>query len=271
MRRPRCEWKTTAYSALIGIILGASSCASTLYKEPIDVETVPAREWSREELFQSLTERAERFRSLRSLASVHYQGKDGRGKFQEAIVVQRPDRLRLETLSSFGVLLVVTANGDRVAGYDPRENFFVHGKSSKENLARLTRIPLELREIAALLMGLPPVAAQGNWEGKQNSLRRELPGGRNEVVTFHSKLGIPTQWERSGPNGGIEMSAHFSDFSSTPAGPFPLKISLEAPAQQKRVEIRYQEPELNVDLSPGLFVLEKPQNVRELPIESLGG
>jgi outer membrane lipoprotein-sorting protein len=271
LRRPRCEWKTTVYSAVIGILIAASSCTPTLYKEPIDVETVPAREWSREELFQSLTERVERFQSLRSLASVHYQGKDGRGKFQEAIVVQRPDKLRLETLSSFGVLLVVTANGDKVAGFDPRENFFVHGKSSKENLVRLTRIPLELREIAALLMGLPPVAVQGHWEGKQNILHRKLQDGRSEMVAFHSKLGIPTQWERSGPNGEIELSAFFSDFSSTPAGPFPLKISLEAPAQQKRVEIRYQEPELNVDLSPGLFVLEKPAHVREMPIESLGG
>ena len=271
MKRPPSEWKAAVYSVLTGIMLAASSCAPTIYKQPIDLDAVPSREWSREELFQSLTERAERFRSLRSLAWIHYQGKDGRGKFQEAIVVQRPDGLRLETLSSFGVLLVVTANADKVAGFDPRENFFVHGESSKANLVRLTRIPLELREVAALLMGLPPVAAQGNWEGKQNSLRRELPGGRNEVVTFHSKLGVPTQWERTGPNGGIELSAHFSDFSSTPAGPFPLKISLEAPAQQKRVEIRYQEPEVNVDLPPGLFVLEKPAHVREMPIESLGG
>jgi len=211
------------------------------------------------------------FHSLRSLASVYYQGKDGRGKFEEAIVVERPDKLRLETLSSFGALLIVTANADKVAGFDAQENVFVHGRSSKENLARLTRIPLELREIAALLMGLPPVEIQGRWEGKQNSLRRELGGGRSELVTFDSKLGVPTKWERSGPGGGIELSAIFSDFFSTPSGLFPLKISLEAHAQQRRLEIRYQDPELNVDLPRAVFVQEKPVNARELPIESLGG
>ena len=271
MKRPRRQWIITVYSALVGVILAVSGCAPVIYKEPIDVETLPSREWSRDELLQSLTERGERFQSLRSLASIHYQGKDGKGKFQEAIVVQRPDRLRLETLSSFGVMLVVTANGDKISGFDTREKFFVHGKSSKENLVRLTRIPLELREIVALLVGLPPVGIQGNWEGKQNTLRRELRGGRSEVVTFDSKLGIPTKWDRSGPNGEIELSALFSEFASTASGPFPMKISLEAPSQQKRVEIRYQEPELNVDLPPDLFVQEKPQNVRELPIESLGG
>lgn len=271
MKRPRPQWKITVYSALIGIILVVSGCTPAIHKEPIDVEALSSREWSRDELVQSLTERMERFQSLRSLASIHYQGRGEKGKFQEAIVVQRPDRLRLETLSSFGVLLVVTANRDKVAGFDTREKFFVHGKSSKENLVRLTRIPLELGEIVALLLGLPPVTLQGNWDGKQNTLRRELEGGRSEVVAFDSKLGIPIQWERSGPNGEKELSASFSEFSSSSAGPFPLKISLEAPAQQTRVEIRFQEPELNVDLLPDLFVQEKPQNVRELPIESLGG
>ena len=271
MRLLRCAWRATVYLGLVGNFLGLLSCTPVVYKEPIDIETIPSREWSREELFQNLTERVQQFRSLRSLASVHYQGKDGRGGFQEAIVVQRPDRLRLETLSSFGVVLIVTANGDKVAGFDPRENVFVHGKSSKENLVRLTRIPLELGEIAALLMGLPPVEIQGRWEGGQNSLHRELDSGRTEVVTFHPKLGIPTKWERSGPDGGIEMSALFSDFFSTNAGLFPLKISLEDNVQQRRLEIRYQEPELNVALPATLFVQQRPANVKEIPMESIGG
>ncbi len=271
MRLLRCGWKATVCLGLVGIFLGVLSCAPIVYREPIDIETIPSREWSQEELFQSLAERIKQFRSLRSLASVHYQGKDGRGGFQEAIVVQRPDRLRLETLSSFGVILIVTANGDKVVGFDPRENVFVHGRSSKENLARLTRIPLELREIAALLMGLPPVEIQGRWEGKQNTLHRELGGGRREVITFDSKLGIPSKWERSSPGGKIELSALFSDFFSTPAGLFPLKISLEDNVQQRRLEIRYQEPELNVALPAALFVQQRPANVKEIPIDSTGG
>jgi outer membrane lipoprotein-sorting protein len=253
------------------LLLGSSGCTPTLYKEPIDLESVPARDWSREEMLRRLGERADRLGSLRSLASVHYQGKDGKGKVQEAIVIQRPDRLRLETLSSFGVVLVVTANGERVAGFDPRENLFVHGKSSRENLLRLTRIPLGLREITGLLLGLPPVPIQENWEAKENTLRRALSAGGSETVAFHPKLGLPVQWERSHADGETELSASFSDFTSTPEGPFPLKISLEAPGQHKRIEIRYQEPELNVTLPPQLFVQEKPQNARELPIESVGG
>jgi len=73
-----------------------------------------------------------------------------------------------------------------------------------------------------------------------------------------------------GADGKVVLRAAFSDFSSTPAGPFPLKITLEAPAQQRRLEIRYQEPEVNVDLPSSLFVQERPANAKEIPLESLG-
>jgi hypothetical protein len=67
------------------------------------------------------------------------------------------------------------------------------------------------------------------------------------------------------------VSATFSDYSSTPAGLFPLRIVFEAPMQRRRLEIRYQEPELNVSLPFDLFVQKKPAHATELPIESLGG
>ena len=120
-------------------------------------------------------------------------------------------------------------------------------------------------------MGLPPVEAQGRWEGEGNSIHREIGGGRREVIAFHPTLAIPTRWERSSADGAIELNALFSDFSSTPVGLFPLKISLEAHTQQKRLEIHYQEPELNIELPLPLFVQEKPGSAREIQLESLGG
>jgi hypothetical protein len=95
-------------------------------------------------------------------------------------------------------------------------------------------------------------------------------GGRDKI-TFHSTFGLPVKWERFNSRGKIELSALFSDFSPTSAGLFPLKISVEVPTPQRRLEIRYQDPELNVALPLAIFVQEKPAHVRELSIESLGG
>ena len=63
----------------------------------------------------------------------------------------------------------------------------------------------------------------------------------------------------------------FSDnFSFTPVGLFPSRIILETGAQKRSLEIVYQEPEVNVEIAPSLFVQEKPASAQEVPIEALG-
>ncbi|MBI4529230.1 MAG: hypothetical protein HY695_35985 [Deltaproteobacteria bacterium] len=261
----------TALLILFGFGAGILSCAQVVSEESVLSESLPSKTWTVGEFVGILSQRIEDFRSLRALATVNYSGPDGRAGFQEAVIVHRPDRLRLETLSPLGVILIVTADADELAGFHTREGLFYRGRSSKQNLLYYTQIPLELREITALLMGLPPVSLQPGWEGEGNSLYRDVAGGRREKVAFHVSLGVPASWERSGQDGTPELSAQFSDYSATTAGPFPHKIVLEARAPKLRLEIRYQEPEVNVSLPSGLFVQQKPGNAKEIPLESLGG
>ena len=256
---------------LLGLFLGILSCAPIAPQTTNYPDSGLTKSWDMGELAKNLAQRNHQLRSLRTLATISYWGEDGRAGFQEAILVHRPDRLRLETLSPLGAILIVTADGDEIMGFHPREGLFYRGRSSKENLFRYTQIPLELGELTSLLMGLPPLGAQGRWEEGGNSFYRELVGGERERIVFHPTLGVPVRWERLSVAGEIELSALFSDFFPTPDGPFPLKISLEAHTRQKRLEIHYQEPELNVTIPLPFFVQQKPANAREIPLESLGG
>jgi hypothetical protein len=184
--------------------------------------------------------------------------------------VQRPDKVRLETLSLLGAILIITVNGDEIVGFHPRERLYLRGKSTKENLYRYTGIPFELQEMTRLLTGLPPVINSGGWQIGGNSLYRELDGGGKEIVVFDLAREIPVRWYRLGRDGSPELSAAFENFSSTPAGLFPSNITLEAAAAQKRsLVIVYQEPEVNVEIAPSLFDQEKPPNAKEAPIEAL--
>ena len=272
MRLAGRKGKHAFLAGILGLILlGVSSCGSIFPQTATLSESSPPKIQDTGELVKNLSQRIHQFRSLRTLATVSYWGTDGRAGFQEAILVNRPDRLRLETLSPLGAILIVTVDADNIEGFHPREGLFYRGKSSKKNLLRYTQIPLGLRELTSLLMGLPPVEAQGPWEGGENSLYREIGGGGREKIVFDPTLGVPARWERLGPDGAIELSALFSEYIPTPAGLFPAKISLEDHNQQKRLEIRYQEPELNVALPLPLFVQEKPASAREIPLESLGG
>jgi outer membrane lipoprotein-sorting protein len=251
-----------------GVIAALAGCSTV--KPPILPETLPEERRPIDDLLQTLARRNAELKSLRSLANVSYTGPDGRQSFQEIVVVRRPDRLRLETLSPLGVLVIVTASPEELAGYHTREGVFYRGKSSRENLWRFTRIPLSVAEAASLLMGLPP-GTKGEWRHEGPSIVRDAGNGWKETVAFQQNEALPIRWQLLNPNGQVELTAEFGDYAQTAAGPFPMRIALENPTQKRRLEIAYKDPEVNVDLAPTLFVQQKPENAREVALDSIGG
>jgi hypothetical protein len=250
----------------IAFLIGVTGCAAVTPPAP----QLPVPQWESGKLIESLTQRDKQLQSLRALARVDYAGPEGKHGFQEAVVVQRPDRLRLETLTLLGAVLIFTANSKEIVGYHPRDGVFVRGRPSKENLRRYTQIPLDLPDVTTLLMGLPPVETDVPWNQEGNALIFSPSGHKKDAVAFESQQPVPTKWERFDGDGKIELSARFSDYVSTPAGLFPTRVVFEAPLQKKKVEIRYEEPNVNGGTSPDLFTQQKPANVQEVPIEAIG-
>lgn len=264
-RTPICPRSPNILLATILVVL--AGCTTTTV-QTIPTEA-PTRPWEAAQLRDAIAQRREKFQSLRALANVDYSGPDGKNGFQEAVLVQRPDRLRLETLSMLGAILVVTVNNKEIVGYHPREGVYVRGQASRANLQKYTQIPLELDEITALLLGLPPVDAKAPSELNENSLTFASNTGK-DVVSFESKEAVPTKWQRMDSSGRVELSASFTDYIQTAAGLFPSQILMESPQQKKRLQIRYQEPELNASIPNEVFSQPKPVNVKEYPIEALG-
>jgi len=260
----------TAYPKVLLVILAfvAAGCSTTA-KSPTPPQ-LPVPQWESAKLIESIGQRRQQFRSVRALARVNYAGPEGNHGFDEAVLVQRPDRLRLETLTLLGAILIVTANDKEIIGYHPREGVLVRGRSSKENLLRYTQIPLELDEITALLLGLPPVEMSAPWRQDGNSLSFSPNGYVKDTLVFDSQLPVPTQWQRFNGGGALELSARFSDYIATPAGLFPSQINIDAPLQGRKVEIRFQEPEFNSNLPADSFSQQKPPHVQEYPIEIIG-
>lgn len=260
-----------AGSALVRALTVAfivTGCASTA--KPPSLPQLPVPQWESSKLIESMGQRWAQFRSVRSLARVNYAGPEGKHGFEEAVLVQRPDRLRLETLTMLGAILIVTANDKEIIGYHPREGVLVRGRSSKENLLRLTQIPLELDEITSLLVGLPPVESSAPWRQQGNLLIFSLNGQVKDTLAFDSQLPVPTRWQRFNGSGALELTANFSEYIATSAGLFPAKIDVEAPQQGKKLEIRFQEPEFNATLPAESFSQQKPAHVQEFPIEAVG-
>ena len=254
-------------ASILATALGLAGCATVT---PPPKPKLAAPEWERSKLIDSMSQRVQQFRSIKTLAQVDYSGPDGKHGFQEAVLVQRPDRLRLETLSFLGAILIVTANSKELVGYHPREGVFVRGDRTKDNLRRYTQIPLDLEEITMLLIGLPPVDPKAPADQDGNALIFSRKDGKRDVVAFESQQPVPTKWERLNASGSVELSAEFSDYIQTPAGLFPSQIVFEANLQRKKIQIRYQQPDINATISPELFSQQKPANVQEVPIEAIG-
>lgn len=259
---------TTILAALLLCIL--TGCTTAIVA-PVPSQA-PTRQWNPGELIEALRQRAEQFRSLRALARLDYTGPEGKNGFQEAILVQRPDRLRLETLSFLGAIMIVTVNDKEILGYLPREGAFLRGERSTENLRRLTKIPLglEMKEVTALLLGLPPVNTRAAPQQNGNSVIFSSVNGGQDVVTFDTNEAVPSQWERRTAGGEADITVKFADYTATPVGLFPSRIAIESTVQKRQLQIHYQEPELNATLPTELFTQQKPANVKELPIEALG-
>ena len=258
-----------AANLLLAILAFIAAGCSTTAKHPAPPQ-LPGPQWESAKLIESMGQRRQQFRSVRALARVNYAGPEGKHGFEEAVLVQRPDRLRLETLTLLGAILIVTANGQEIIGYHPREGVMVRGRSSKENLLRYTQIPLELDEITALLLGLPPVEPSAPWRRDGNSLIFSLNGRIKDSLAFESQLPVPTQWQRFNGGGALELTARFSEYITTPAGLFPSKIDVDAPLQGRKLEIRFQDPEFNATIPAESFSQQKPPHVQEFPIDIIG-
>ncbi len=258
-------WRAVIICCLV--TFGLTACATVT---PPPTPEAPAKAWEAADLIESLAQRQQQFRSIRTLARVDYAGPEGKRGFQEAVLVERPDRLRLETLSFLGTIYVVTVSEREIVGHDTREGLWVRGEGSKENLFRLTKIPLEIDEITALLLGLPPVRPGIPWRHNGNSLVFATSDGAKDVVSFESEHAVPTKWERVSRNGDVELRAVFTDYGPTDAGLFPSRIWLESITQERRLDLRYDGPELNVAIPPDAFSQKKPAHVTEIPIDALG-
>jgi len=270
-RRGTGSWRRNHLGFIAALLACNLIGCSTATVPPVPRE-LPTRQWNPGELIEALRQRDQQFHSLRALARLDYAGPEGKNSFQEAILVQRPDRLRLETLSFLGAIMIVTVNDKEILGYLPREGAFLRGERTTENLRRLTKIPLglEMEEVTALLLGLPPVNTSAAPQQNGNSVIFPSASGGQDVVTFETNEAVPSRWERRDADGATAISVTFSDYAATAAGLFPARIAIESAEQKRQLQIYYQEPELNATLAAELFTQQKPANVKELPIEALG-
>ena len=204
------------------------------------------------------------------MARLEYSAPDETRRAKQIILAARPDRLRFEVLSPFGAVFVLAASHGRLAAYARDEGTIYRGAASAENLERYTSVDLPVSAAVDLLLGTPPMSAEGQpvvsrdedaikfWEG--------LPRGGARVTWFTGELD-PARYEEQNADGQVVLRALFERFADVGGVRLPTQLSIETPMLQRRVAIELRDPEVNPTLADPLFALDTPRGTKEIDLD----
>jgi outer membrane lipoprotein-sorting protein len=261
---------TLAFLLVVGIV------ACTLRPIPPKPTIRSAAEMTPEGILALFDQRWRLAESLRALARVTVTSPQGRYSTRQTFLWRRPAPLRLDTLSLFGQpVMSLVADATQISIYYAGEGTFFQGPAHAATLARVIGLPLDVEEVAPLLMGdiRPPPAQHVSalylqGDDGMHLLRFLGVGGwliRDAWVAPDELL--PRRVLRYSQQGLATVDIAYSDFrfvTATFAAPHALAIWL--PHVETEVRIQFLTIELNPDLSPAVFHLTPPAGVRISPL-----
>jgi outer membrane lipoprotein-sorting protein len=221
---------------------------------------------SAETLLARLAARRTEVTSLRARARVH-AGLQGRW-VRQAFLVRRPDAVRIDVLSPFGLVLALGARDDLMWAYPPADRVRYEGAATPDNLARFLGTPVVIEDIVDILLGTPPVRkATGRAQIEstpEHEYRVALPiEGGTQTIWFAADTLFVVRAEESHADGSIVRLA-FGEYQDG----FPRALEVRA-QDASPVKLDYEAVETNVALDPQLFA--PPPALRVLPLESARG
>ncbi|MGH7858997.1 MAG: LolA family protein [Candidatus Binatia bacterium] len=262
-----------AWFGLFGLACGCASPVVSVFPSPQPpiAATIRSRD-----LLSRLESRYRAVRSFRALAEMQYRNPRERIHVREVILVDRPDRLRIEMISTFGVALQITSDGQRLRAYHRGERTFYSGEATAGNLARFTRLPLDIREIADLLVGLPPRRDRGGtlrtaFEEPTGLWRLTAPlaDGGLQILWFDHERLLPVRTEEVTRDGERRYLTAYYDYREVDGIAVPHGIELDVPREDAVVSLRYSEVTLNVPAKQSLFSFEPPPGAKVVDLDRL--
>ncbi len=218
-----------------------------------------------------LAERSQALHSLSGMLSLEVWRGDERVRLHQLVLVERPDRIRVDTLSPFDQpLAMMASDGHVVSIYSLENRRFERGAASPGNLARLLRLPLSGEELTALLGGgapaLPGATASLDWDTEQGAYVLDMRSGER-----HQRLWIePQAWRmvetRIYQGDTLVLSARFGDYDGTGPTAVPQRMRFEVPAEKLRVDAVFEDHAVNVTPPADAFTVEPPAGI---PVEPL--
>jgi hypothetical protein len=244
--------------------------------------------------------------AIQASAKIDHFGSRGRVRADLLLFAARPNRLRMDVISTFGAALAtLTSDGERFALANLRDKRFYVGPPSDCNIARLTTLPVPAEVLVTLLLGEAPVlvhepalatiewSSSGYWllsirstrdateeirlaprpedwalPWEQQRLRvLDVRVAQRAVVLYHAQMSDHAGAPTAGPREDPDNLAP----PIAPSGPvcdaeIPRKIHVEVPEPQADVRFQYTQVAWNPPLPEGTFEQAPPPG---MPVENV--
>ncbi|HEX4341642.1 MAG TPA: DUF4292 domain-containing protein [Polyangiaceae bacterium] len=234
-------------------------------------------------------------------AKVDYFGERGRVRGSMLFVTSRPERVRFDVVSPFGVTVsTLTSDGKQFSLLDFTSKQFVFGPATECNVSRFLHVPVPPFALVALLAGEAPVLvhtpdqAELSWDSGEYLLSIKSKNGASEKIRLAPR---PDDWmkpwseqrlrvsEVSVEQQGVELyRAELEAFKAAntaaprkdpdgidpdlpPSGPacnadIPRHVRIVSEASAQDVVLVHRDISHNAPITPGLFRQVAPAGVK---------
>jgi outer membrane lipoprotein-sorting protein len=272
-------YRNRALTFAVATVLAAqlAGCAMFAPKAPTPPAIYPSEPDARaayaKQLVDALAQRDRALTSLRTEAVMQYAGPTQHGKAREQIAVRRPQNLRIEVMSPFGVALVVAANDSTLQIFRASDNTLIRGEASAKTLDRFARIPLAPALAADLLMELPTdtsVLARGPdftaGEACMLIAGYYLADGATLELGFDGSQLALVRHRLADARPDYEV--RYSDFRGAGNLSLANRIDADFDLAHTKVTIRYKHPVVNVTVADSEFELKPGPSTREIDLDN---
>lgn len=239
-----------ALAASVGLLL--AGCATSAPR-PADAPEGDDAAWLLPRLSRVLAE-GPRQAVLEGRASQYSEAGALKGKVE--LLVDRSAGFRMTGLSPTDDVLSVVASSEAAFVTFARGGGVCHvGRPCPSNVARFASVPLRPLDLAAVLLGRPPLLSPGGevpdslrWDGEARAWVFTRSAGRWQQSLWLSAAHDRVLRTRLTEAGRARVDVRYSDFRVTPAGDVPRRLAFSLARDDTDLRIDLSQ----VDVAPGL-------------------
>lgn len=262
---------STALLALL--LLAACGCKRQLPPPDDALESPEALRGAIDARFEDVEDA--RFRRI----VLEYFGDGERVRVRQLILVETPDKLRVQTRlpGSDEIVSLLVSDGQTFSLHEREDNSYYTGEPTRENINRLLPVDLSARDVVRIMLGGAPwdrfdreageISMEWDRDRGQYSYSVDRPNGNTlEMYVRHNDFAV-TEVRETDANGEMVYAYTTRGWRDSGGLVLPSYRRFQWPDRDLDFSIEAPETELNVGFPPHLFEFPPPPGSRIIELD----